>query len=129
MQTRLINLLLIPAFLIVRMEWGKGFSSFVYEAVGVIFTGPDGVLNNLMHPIVGGALIGLLCLAWRAARPEASRWLTRVAVLILSPVPLIVLGTGLAAGRWAMVASSVPYVALAVLAWRDTRLKAASRVN
>lgn len=129
MQTRLLNLLLIPAFLIVRMEWGEGFSSFVYEAVVAVFTGPGTVLGNLMHPIVGGGLIGLICLAWRVAQPEASRWLTRIAVFILSPVPLIVLGTGLAASRWAMVASSVPYVALAVLAWRDASVRGASRVN
>lgn len=124
MPTRLLNLLLIPAFLMVRMEWGANFTSFVFEAVGAVFTGPGTVAGNLMHPIVGGGLIGLILLGWRAARPESSRWLTRVAVLILSPVPLIVLGSGLAAGRWVMVASAAPYVALAVLAWIDARREA-----
>jgi hypothetical protein len=129
MRTRLLNLLLIPAFLMVRMEWGVDFTSFVFEAVLAVFTGPGTIIGNLTHPIVGGGLIGLILLVWRVARPEASGWLTRVAVLILSPVPLIVLGTGLAGGRWVMVASSAPYVALAVMAWRDTHAKPSSRVN
>lgn len=121
MRTRLLNLLMIPAFLMVRLEWGGGNVGYVYEAVAAVFTGPGTIIGNLLHPIVGGGLIGLILLAWRGVSPKAPWWATRTALLVLSPVPVIVLGIGLTEGRWPMVASAAPYVALAVMAWRDGR--------
>lgn len=118
MATRLLNLALIPAFLIGYMEWGGGNSGFVYDAALAVFTGPGSFWQNLVHPIIAAALIGLILVVIRAARPTSSRWLIRAAVLVLAPMPILIFGIGAASANWPMVGSTLPFFVLAVIAWR-----------
>ncbi len=118
MATRLLNLALVPAFLIGYMEWGGGNSGFVYDAALAVFTGPGSLWQNLVHPIIAAALIGLVLVALRIARPTSSRWIIRAAILVLAPMPLLIFGIGAASANWPMVVSALPFFALAVITWR-----------
>lgn len=113
MTLRLINIGLILAFLSGYMEWGQGNSAFVFDAARAIFTEADNLIGSLTHPLIISGLAGLIILTYCAIRPDASRRLNTIGILILSPVVLLILLSGGLSGNLKSVASTLPFLGLA----------------
>jgi hypothetical protein len=113
MTLRLINIGLILAFLSGYMEWGQGNSAFVFDAARAIFTEADNLIGSLTHPLIISGLAGLIILIYCAIRPDASRRLNTIGILILSPVVLLILLSGGLSGNLKSVASTLPFLGLA----------------
>lgn len=121
MTNRLINIGLVLAFFICYMEWGGGNSSFVFQSELQIFTQSESWRDNFAHPIILAGLIGQLILLFAAFKNPPSRKLTWAGILILSPVVLLIFLAGALSLNWKMVVSTLPFLALVVVFWRNGR--------
>lgn len=115
MILRLINIGLTLSFFTGYMEWGQGNSAFVFDAARAIFTESDNLLSSLTHPLILSGLAGLLILLYCAIRQEPNRRLNTIGILILSPVVLLILLSGGLSGNVKSIASTLPFLGLAVV--------------
>ena len=114
MTLRLINIGLILSFFTGYMEWGQGQTAFVFDAARTIFSEADNLLSSLTHPLIISGLAGLLILLYCAIRQEPWRRLNTIGILILSPVVLLILLSGALSGNIKSIASTLPFLGLAV---------------
>lgn len=127
MNNRLINIGLVLAFFICYMEWGGGNSSFVFQSEYQIFTQSASWRDNFAHPIILAGLLGQLLFLYAAFKKTPSVKLTWAGILILSPVVLLIFLAGALSMNWKMVLSVLPFLALAVMFWRNNRKQKAGR--
>lgn len=120
-MNRLINIGLLLAFGICYMEWGLDKSTFVFQAEYEILTKKEGFWQNMTHPIILAGLIGQLLLVWCAFQKTPNKKLNWLGIIILSPVVLLLLIAGLLSLRVGMILSTLPFVVLTVLFWRNNR--------
>ncbi|HNL40093.1 MAG TPA: hypothetical protein PKH43_13180 [Saprospiraceae bacterium] len=109
------------------MEWGGGNSSFVFQSEYQIFTQSASWRDNFAHPIILAGLLGQLLLLYAAFKKTPSVKLTWAGILILSPVVLLIFLAGALSMNWKMVLSVLPFLALAVMFWRNNRKQMAGR--
>lgn len=115
MKLRLINIGLLLAFSLCYMEWGQGNSSFVFQTQYMLFSEWDKLWSSLTHPLILTGLIGQLLLLYCAFKSAPNRTVNTIGILILSPVVLLTLLAGALSVNLKMIASTLPFLALAVV--------------
>ncbi len=68
-------ILLLLAFLIIYLEWGKGNSMFVFQMEYEILAGKTDTKNVFMHPLVAIPFIGQLLLLFSLFQKQPNRTL------------------------------------------------------
>lgn len=117
MTHRLLAIALFGTFLCGYMEWGPGNRAFIFHAVFQILRSGT-LLESLVHPLVLTGLLGLVLSLYAATRATSHRLVNRVAILLLSPMVFMVILAGSLGGNLKMIASGLPFVAVAVALWR-----------
>lgn len=112
---RFINIGLLLAFSLCYMEWGQGNSSFVFQTQYMLLSERDKLWSSLTHPLIITGLIGQLLLLYCAFKSTPNRTINTIGILILSPVVLLTLLAGALSGNIKMIASTLPFLVLAVV--------------
>lgn len=115
MMLRFINIGLLLAFSLCYMEWGQGNSSFVFQTQYALFSKMDDLWASITHPLILSGLIGQLLLLYCAFKSTPNRTVNAIGILILSPVVLLTLLAGALSVNLKMIASTIPFLILAVV--------------
>ncbi|MBI5915210.1 MAG: hypothetical protein HY842_07530 [Bacteroidetes bacterium] len=122
-MTRLINIGLFLAFNICYLEWGSDQSSFLFQIPFTIFAEKKDLLSTLTHPLIIFGFAGQLMLLVSAIRKVPNRIVNLIGWLCLAVIVLLVLLSGLLSFNWRILLSTVPFIVLSVLFFRNRRKK------
>ena len=111
---RFINIGLLLTFSLGYMEWGQGYSSYIFEITAKLFSNWHDLLQSLVNPLILAGLAGHIILIWCAFQEKPNRKLNIAGILILTPVIALVLLAGALSGNWKMILSALPFTALVV---------------
>ena len=111
---KLINLGLILAFSICFMEWGKGQTAFIAAIEYKILIEDKSLLQSITHPLIFTGLTGQLILLYGMFASQSSRKLTLVGIGLLTLMVLMVLLAGTLSMNVKMIASTLPFIGLAL---------------
>jgi len=118
MKIKLLNLGLLVTSLFGYLEWGGGNTSLLYktelEILSKIFTDPASV----MHPLIILPLIGQIALLITLFQKTASWRLTLVGIGTIGILIALMFFIGLISLNWKILASTLPFLALAIIAIR-----------
>lgn len=109
-----LNLALLIAFLLCYTEWGKGQSMFIGGAlIQLLVVKPKA--ENFLHPVILSGLAGILLFLYCAFSKRSTKWLNHLAVLSCGLVVLLFLVVGIAARNPKIIASTLPFLVLALV--------------
>jgi hypothetical protein len=118
-MTRLLSLGLVLAFSCLYMESREGVGEFVFQIEYDLLSKSGGLLGTLLNPLVFAVLGAQLLLFYCAVRATPNQKLNRVAILIISPIVVIVLLGGILSSNIRMILSTVPFAVIATALWRQ----------
>lgn len=119
MQARLINAALLLSSLICYLEWGGGNSGFLFQTEYVVFAKRNS--DAFMHPLVLIPLIGQILLIVSILKKQPSRRLTLTGLSLIGLLVLMILIAGVLSLNLKIVASTVPFIFVAVVFIRKYR--------
>lgn len=129
MQKKLLNLLLILASLVGYLEWGHGQSVLLFKAEAEIFSkalvDPAGVI----HPLTMLPLLGQLALAATLFQKSPSKVLTYVGIIGIGLLFALMFFIGVIDLNAKILASTLPFLVLAVITMRAHRLGKTNHVG
>lgn len=120
-MTRLINIGLFLAFNFCYLEWGSDQSSFLFQVVYTIFAEKKDLLSTLTHPLILFGFAGQLLLLLSAIRKVPNKIVNLIGWLCLAVIVSLILLVGLLALNWKIILSTVPFIVLSVLFFRNRR--------
>ena len=127
MKGKLYNLALLVTSLVGYHTWGKDQSAFIFEMErDLIKAFLNDPLSNL-HPFTVLPLLGQALLLITLFRKEPGRRLSLIGIACLSLLLFLIFLIGLAAMRLWTILSLLPFVVLAVMAFRYYYAGAAPR--
>lgn len=112
---RFINAGLLLTFSLGYMEWGQGYSAYIFEVIVKLFSNWHDLLQSLVNPLILAGLAGHILLIWCVFQEKPNRKLNIAGILILAPVIVLVLLAGALSGNWKMILSALPFTALVVV--------------
>jgi len=115
----LIHIGLIIAFSLCYMAWGKGQSATVAGMEYYLLFRRGLSFDTATHPVILAGLAGQICLIISAVR--YNKIIQLAGVLLPGLIVLLVLLAGVLSGNILMIASTLPYLLLAVLLLRCIR--------
>lgn len=124
MTKRLINLGIIVAFSICYMEWGTDGSSFMLQTEYIILSKTADFWSSITHPLILSGLAGQILLLIAAFQKSPNRLLTYTGTALLGIIVLFVLLAGALSVNIKQILSTLPFLALAVMAFQLNRKQA-----
>lgn len=121
---KLLICLLILTFHLGYLEWGKGNSSFIFQAEAQIFSKAKTGFQNALHPLILIPVIGIVLLLYTLFQPEPNRTLTLVGVVCLGLLMMILLFIGIIDANFKILLSTIPYWTVALVLISRIRKKA-----
>lgn len=121
MKLKLLIILLLLAFLIVYLQWGKEQSAFVYEMEYQILSGKTDTQDVFMHPLVALPFLGQLLLFFTLFQKRPNRKIIIAAIVLLGLLVAIVLLAGILSKNMRIVGSTLPFVITAILVVKAKR--------
>lgn len=117
---RFLNVLLILAFLIVYLEWGKGNSVFLFQIeYDILFSG-TGKWKSFIHPLIFAPFVGQLLLLITLFQKNPSSRLSTIAILLMGLLVFFIFAIGLFTLNGKIIMFSLPYVVLTVIYFYST---------
>lgn len=121
MKLKVLNFLLIVTSLFGYLEWGGGQRSFLfqaeYEVLSKLFTDPE----SAAHPFTLIPLAGQVCLLMTLFQRKPRRLLTYSGIACLGLLLGFMMVIGLLSLHMGILASTIPFGVVAVLAVREQR--------
>jgi heme A synthase len=108
-------LLLLLAFLIIYLEWGKGNSMFVFQMEYEILAGKTDTKNVFMHPLVAMPFIGQLLLLFSLFQKQSNRKLIVASIVLMGILVFMCLLAGVLSKNLRIVGSTLPFITIAIL--------------
>ena len=124
MRKKLLNLLLILTSLIGYLEWGQGQSVFLFQAEADLFLRALRSPRDVVHPFTLLPVLGQATLAWTLFQKVPGRALTYAGIAGVGLLVAFMFLIGLIGMNGKVLASTVPFLALAVVTIREHRARA-----
>ena len=122
-SNRIVNGLLIVAFMLGYLEWGANNHAFIFQAIIPLFTSMPNDLTGLFNPAVLIPLVGIILLLTSLFQREPNRKFTLAGLACLTTFMIFLLFIGVLSLNWKITLSSVPFLVLAIfslrLNWRN----------
>lgn len=120
-HTRFLILLLLLSSLFGYLEWGQGSHTFLFQAEVELFRQLFRDPASAVHPFTVLPLLGQILLLLALLRPQPSRALVYAGIAGIGLLLVLMLAIGLMQGNIRILASTLPFVILAVLTIRQMR--------
>lgn len=121
MQKKLLNLALVLASFVGYLEWGQGRSTFLFAAEVDLIARALGAPGAVVHPFTVLPFLGQIALLWTLVQATPGRWLTYLGIAGIGLLLGLMFVIGLMAMNAKILASTIPFVALAVMTIRAHR--------
>ncbi len=121
MRKKLLNLSLILASLIGYLEWGQGQSAFLFQAEAEMVTRALRDPGDVVHPFTLVPFLGQALLAWTLFQRVPGRVLTFAGIAGIGLLLAFMFVIGLIAMQGKILASTLPFLLLAVVTIREHR--------
>jgi hypothetical protein len=105
---RILTLAAIITFLLCYLEWGKDQSGFFFQVEYTILTQKPS-LDNFMHPLIFGPLIGQILLLYTLFKKQPPRKLIIIGLVPMILITLLVLTAGILSLNWRIIGSVMPF--------------------
>lgn len=121
---RFLNALLILAFLIVYLEWGKNNSVFLFQVeYDILFSG-TGKWKSFIHPLIFAPFVGQLLLLFTLFQKNPKSRLSTIAILLMGLLVFFIFAIGLFTKNGKIIVFSLPYVLLTIIYFYKFRSRA-----
>lgn len=121
MKLKLLLIGVVLSSLIGYLEWGQGYSTFLfqgeYEVLGQMLKNPKAGA----HPFVLLPMLGQLLLILAALQVKTGKWFVYGGILSIGILLLFIFVIGIASLNWRITLSTIPFFACSVLAIRQLR--------
>jgi hypothetical protein len=117
---KLMNAGLIVTSLAGYLEWGGSNSSFLLEAELVLFRKLFSEPLSVLHPFTVLPLIGQVLLIATLFQARPGKLFTILGALFIGLLLLVIFAIGSMMLNWKMIASTVPFIVLAIFAVRHS---------
>ena len=112
---KLLNLLLILTPLAGYLEWGQGYTSFLFEAeahvLANLFTNPSAAV----HPFTILPMLGQLILIYTLFQHEPGKKLTFIGITCIALLLLFMFIIGILSVNFSIMLSTIPFLATSTI--------------
>lgn len=126
LKSKLLNLLLLITSLFGFLEWGAGNHRFLFQAEAEIIEKMIADPSNGLHPLVILPLIGQILLLITLFQQNPGKIITHIGMFSLGILLLLMFFIGCIDFNLKILASSIPFLLMAVLTILHHRKKAAN---
>lgn len=121
MKSKVLNFLLIISSLLGYLEWGGNKYLFLFQAEGEILLKLFTDAASVLHPLIILPLIGQAILLVTLFQKTPSKILTYISIGGLGVLLVLMFVIGLLDLNFKIIASTIPFIVVAVLAVRHYR--------
>jgi hypothetical protein len=118
---RILNGLLVVTFLFGYLEWGSGSSSFLVEAEFEVLCKLISEPASVVHPFTLIPLLGQIMLLATLFQTTPNKFLTIAGIVCLGLLIGLMVVFGALAKNWKILASTIPFFVIVVLAVKEMR--------
>ncbi|HNS11950.1 MAG TPA: hypothetical protein PKM97_05005 [Bacteroidia bacterium] len=114
MKSKVLNFLLILSSCLAYLEWGKGNSSFLFEAEMLILIKLFSDPVSVFHPLVLLPLAGQLLLLYTLFQKEPGKRMSLTGFWLLFVLMFFITVTGILALNLKIIISTIPFLTIGV---------------
>ncbi|HMR58355.1 MAG TPA: hypothetical protein PLM56_09420 [Cyclobacteriaceae bacterium] len=115
---RIVNGLLIVAFMLGYLEWGANNHTFIFQVIIPLFTSMPNDLAGLFNPAVLIPLVGFILLLITLFQQEPNRKFTLAGLACLATFMIFLFFIGVLSLNWKIILSTTPFLIIAIISLR-----------